>query len=740
MTDIGSSLTVSRLGPGVRGAGGSFGASLAATAHGVAGSFLAERDRWGLWVPVLLAAGILAYFSLPAEPPPWMGAAGIAVVLAVLLAACSAVPPGLRPSLRLAATVPALVLLGFAAAQLRTALVDVTPLAKRVGPIALTGVVRDIQPLPTGARVVLSAVRTRSGDTVLPAKVRIRLRGDMPPMAPGDRIRVSAVLLPPPAPVIPGGYDFQREAFFAELGAVGYAVGPASVTAAADGESSLATGIARLRHAIAEAVGRVEPPPTGAIITALLVGERGAIPAPVMAAIRDSGLAHLLAISGLHIGLVALVLMLVLRSGLALIPAVALRYPIKKWAACGSLLGAGFYTLLAGAPVPSQRAFVMVTLVLLAVLVNRRTTPMRLIAVAAIVLCLTQPEAILGPSFQMSFFAVTALIAFYEQTWSRPAWFSPRFERWRPLIYLFAVVMSSLIATLATAPFVVFHFNRLAVYGLFANLVAVPLTSVWIMPWAVAALVLMPLGLAGLALVPMGWGVDIIIWVAKQVASWPGAAEQLPSMPPAALAAAAFGLLWLCLWQRRWRLFGLIPIAIGAAATFASPPADLLIDGGAKLIAVRAADGGLLLSSARASPMARDSWLRTGERRGTVATFPGDGRSSEDGRLTCDGIGCIWNHDGHVIAIARSGEALAEDCRHADVIVSVVPVRQHCPSARVIVDRFDLWRQGAHALWIRPEAIHVASVDGTRGARPWVPAKRRRHAPSADDDDDASAD
>ncbi len=724
MADVGSQAGSPPLAPGFRTTGG-VSLALAGFHRGLMRCALAERDRWGLWVPVLLAIGIVGYFSLHREPPLWIGAVGVTAAATALIALRT-----LRQSVGSAAPFVAVIFgllaLGFAAAQVQTALVTTKTLEEQVGPVALTGVVRRIEPLPNGARVVLTDVRSRDERREIPGTVRVRLRGDLPPMAPGDRVRLAAVLSPPPAPVIPGGYDFQREAYFVGLGAIGFAVGPVSVVSAVTaGGTAVETWFARLRHAVSQEVRRVVAPPTSAVVIALLVGEQRAIPEPQMAAIRDSGLAHLLSISGLHIGLVAMLVMLALRSALALIPPLALRYPIKKWAACGSVVAAGFYTLLAGAPVPSQRAFLMVLLVLLAVLVDRRTTPMRLVAIAAVVLCLTQPHTILGPSFQMSFFAVMALIAMYEWTRSQPSWFSPRAEQWRPLIYLVGLTLSSLVATLATAPFVTFHFNRLAVFGLFANLVAVPLTSVWIMPWAIVALLLMPFGLSALALYPMAWGVDIVIWVAEVVAGWPGAVAQLPPMPPWALAALAFGLLWLCLWRQRWRLMGLVPVAAGVVATLVSAPPDLLIDGTGKLVAVRAADGGLMLSSIRASSMARETWLRAGERADSVAAFPVTG-SSADGRLTCDGAGCIWRHAGHLIAIARSGEALAEDCRRADAIVSVVPVRRRCPAPSVVIDRFDLWREGAHALWVRPDGMRMASVNALRGERPWVPSRQPR--------------
>jgi len=274
-----------------------------------------------------------------------------------------------------------------------------------------------------------------------------------------------------------------------------------------------------------------------------------------MQAIRDSGLAHLLAISGLHIGLVAGILFIWVRAMLALVGPLALRYPIKKWAAATAIAGALAYALIAGSTVPTQRAFLTVGLVLAAVMLDRRGLSIRLVAWAALAILIVQPESLLGPSFQMSFAAVTALIASYEVISERrryddygnstlPPWLR------KAGLYLIGVALTTLIAGIATAPFAVFHLNRFADYGLAANLLAVPVTAMWVMPSAVVAFLLMPFGMEGLALASMGWGVDVIIKVAETVAGWDGAVTLVSAMPTAALCAIVLGGLWLALWRR----------------------------------------------------------------------------------------------------------------------------------------------------------------------------------------------
>lgn len=676
-----------------------------------------ERERWILWLPVGVGVGVGFYFTLPAEPPLWIGAAGLAALVVAWAAASG------RPGLRLVLVGLIAVTAGFAAAQGRTALVQAPVLERRSGPLTVEGRIVEVEPLARGRRLLLDEL-TLAGlsQEATPRRVRIRT-GAEPPLMPGDRIAVRAVLSPPSAPAIPGAFDFQRQSFFRGLGAVGFAMGRVRLLASAgNGPESPRLALAGLRQAIGERITRGLAGPAGAMARALMTGERGAIRDDVLDGMRDSGLAHLLAISGLHIGLIAGILFVGLRAALALVPPVALRFPIKKWAAAAALAGALAYALISGATVPTQRAFLMIGLVLLAVLVDRRGLSLRTVAWAALVILLGQPESLLGASFQLSFAAVIALIAAYEglREVRRKGEGVPPSWTGRVLLYVGGVALSSLIAGAATAPFALYHFNRLAAFGLAANLAAVPLTALWIMPWAVIAFALMPLGLESWALVPMGWGIDGVIAVAKGVAAWPGAVTLMPAMPDWGLAILSLGGLWLALWQGRWRLGGLAGIALGLATLALATPPDVLVDDRGSLLAVRQADGVLAVSSRRTGRFDSDLWLRRAGQEEEPAPWPANGTGG-DGRLACDAFGCVYQARGHTVALVRTPDALAEDCRSADVVVAAVPVRPRarCP-ARVVIDRFDLWRNGAHALWLAKDGVRVESVNGVRGDRPWV--------------------
>ncbi|HZD25686.1 MAG TPA: ComEC/Rec2 family competence protein, partial [Alphaproteobacteria bacterium] len=292
----------------------------------------------------------------------------------------------------------------------------------------------------------------------------------------------------------------------------------------------------------------------------------------------------------------------------------------------------------------------------------------------------------------------------------------------RLLLYLGAVALTTLIAGLATAPFALFHFHRVANYSLVANLLAVPVMAVWVMPAALAVLALLPLGLAHWPLLAMGFGIDVILRIAATVAAWPGAVQSWPALPAAALLLMVGGGLWLCLWRGGWRFAGLAAMLLAALPVLADRPPDLLISADARHVAIRAPDGGVYLAGGRRGYEVGE-WL---ESWGMPPI------REPDERFRCDALGCIYRGgDGRLVSYARDPRALAEDCGQAAVLLAAVPVRGACrrgPSIRgpLVVDRFDLWRLGAHALWLEPGGVRIATVADMRGRRPWSPPPGRR--------------
>ena len=702
--------------------------------QGVFDILVAERDRWLLWLPVFLGAGVGIYFALGREPAPWTGAAALIVFL--VLAAMARRRQGFLPLL---ITLVALAL-GFSAAQWRGFETRHIILDRQIGPTSISGQVARSEIFPDGARLTLSRVRIAGlGAARTPERVRIRLRRAPPNVLPGDWVRMRARIGPPPPPAMPGAYDFQRSLYFAGIGATGFAFGGAEKLsgneASNDGggigsQMSLGQIWQRMRQTISTRIRGAIGGDAGAVAAALITGDRSAIPKPVLQAFRDSGIAHLLAISGLHVGLVAGLLFFGLRALLALLPALALTYPIKKWAAFFAICGAFFYALLAGATVPTQRAFVMIGLILTAVIFDRQGISMRLVAIAAFVILLLRPESMLGPSFQMSFAAVVALIAAYEG-WGRDL--RARTEsnwRKRAILYLAGIALTTVIATIATAPFAVHHFNRIAVLGLAANIAAVPMATLWIMPFAILGMFLMPFGLEKIALIPMGWGIDTVIAVAQFVAGQEAAVVAVGALPVAGLIAIALGGLWLCIWRGRRRYLGGIGIIGGLLSLLLVRPPDLLIDGNGRLFALLTEDGRLHLSSRTAARFSRGVWLRRAGLTEKRAEFLKRRPAPRPANPMCDRLGCIWRVKDQTVALITDSQALPEDCRRADLVVSMEPVPWACPSAHTVIDRFDLWRNGPHAVWLSNRGARVLSVNQARGQRPWVARRASRRSGS----------
>jgi competence protein ComEC len=671
---------------------------------------LEERERWFLWLPVALGLGIAVYFSLPSEPPLLLGPA---LVLLVALAAWRDLrhrSPGSAPLWLGAGAVAA----GLTAASLGTVLAS-APVLERRGAYMVDGRVLLVEDRVRGERLLLDQPQIEDIEpAATPLRLRVSRRNSEPAVIAGDRVRMRAMLMPPSPPSAPHGFDFARYAFFQQIGAVGYTLGDLERIAPAR-LWTWQLGLARLRQKIAGAITAAVPGESGAVATALLTGLRGAIPEHVWHDMQVAGLAHLLAISGLHLGLVAGTLFFAVRFALALSPPLALRLPTKKVAAALALAGAFAYLLLTGMTVPTQRAFIMTALMLVAVMADRNPFSMRLVAWAALVVLAVQPDSLLGASFQMSFAAVVGLIAVYETgVGRRPDRFAGLDRRFA--LYVGGVALTTLVASLATAPFAIYHFGRLPTYGALGNLIAVPLTAFWIMPLGLLGLLLLPVGLGGLCFMLMGQGIDLVLGVAATIAQWPGAALQLAQPPIAALVATVAGGLWLCLWRRPWRRFGLFGIALGLVLMLLARPPDLLVDSRGQIAAVRLDDGGMAISPWQRDGWVTDGWLRSAG-QAEAAAWPANGDGGDD--LRCDSLGCIVQRHGQRVALVRLPEALEEDCALASLVISY-PRIERCPNGAPLIGPSALRRAGGLALWLDAGGVETLSVREVQGERPWA--------------------
>jgi len=687
--------------------------------HGLATEIAAERDRWFPWAIACFGFGSILYFALSFEPPLWLALAILAMGSATSLAARGS--GTLLP--RFLCLCLAAVCFGFGAAKLRTEIVAAPVVTSDRGPVTTEGRIETVlMEDAANARIVLLPARIGDESENLPRRLRLTLRGEaaVASVAPGLNVSVLAMLRPPPEPALPGGYDFARWAFFEGIGGVGFVLGapkPLGTVPDETWRTRFRDGVETLRRNMSARIQSVVPGSEGAIAAALITSERAAIPEEDNNAYRDSGLFHVLSISGVHMALAGLGIFWVVRAVLALSPGLALLYPIKKWAAVAAILAATFYLFLSGASAPAVRSWIMLLVMLAGVLADPPVLSMRSVAISAALILVFEPESIVEPSFQMSFAAIIGLIALAE--WQRrlvPADSFPETSvgwvvRWLRR-YIVGMLLASFVAGLATAPFAIFHFDRAPGYSLLANLLATPVVGVVIMPFACLAVALMPFGLDAFALRIMGWGVGMMTDIAHWVSSLPGAVNLVPAKPGYVLFLIAFGGLWFGLWQRRWRWLGMAFVASGiVAALFVRPP-DILVSRDGSAIAVRGPAGALTIAG-DLDDYTADQWLLR----------DGDARLSDEARAgaRCDEWGCVLpDATGRNVVLALRPGALADDCNRAVVLVSAVPLRRPCPGPLHVIDRFDVYWLGAIALFFEEGRIVMHSAAEERGDRPWV--------------------
>ncbi len=569
--------------------------------------------------------------------------------------------------------------------------------------------------------------------TPLARRLRVRLRqDDDQAVAVGDHLRVRAMLRMPAPPSLPGGRDMQREAFFDGLAGSGSALDAARVDRAASAGGA-ARAWQRLRERVAARITAILPGARGAIAATLLTGISSAIPQAARSAFAVSGLAHLLAVAGLHLGIVMGLTMGLLRMGLALWEYGALRLPTRQIAALGALAAGGFYMALTGMHLPTLRSLSMAALGVLALLLGRRAVSMRGLGFAAVILMLSTPEALLEVSFQMSFAAVLALIAGYEAL--RP--FSVRLYGeggWlrRLGVHVWALFMTSALAGAASTPYAAYHFGHVQFYFVLANLVAVPMTALWVLPEGLLALGLMPFGMERLALLPMGWGIGVILWLARHVAALPASSIAVRAMPLWALGVLSLGLIWLCLRRGAWRLLGLLPLCLGALTPFLCQPPDLLVSSDARLIALRLQqpEGPRLIleEGSGASPIVLSDWAKSQAIEAPPGYMPETGTA---GPVSCDPVACRITRRGQTLLLLRESRQPRPadiDCARVALLLSPMPAHRTCLD-RPRIDRFTVWREGAQSVWIGRDGVRVLSDHADRGARPWIPVPGRRAVP-----------
>ena len=552
--------------------------------------------------PLTMAAGILLYLMLSAEPDGWL--------LLALSAISGAGSLLLQRERRVAFTCYLIfgMSVGMMAATWETQRMAGPVLPDRSGPQTITGEVLTIYPDDKRYKILV-AVEKIAGLSAeqTPRHVRVSVRGETPPPLPGSKIRLRAILFAPSSPAMPGSFDFARYFFYRDIGAVGFVLPPITIEQLPDGGH----WAARLRSHLQYRVLQQMQQPEDGVAVALLTGDRTAIDEDIIEAFRDSSLAHILAISGMHMGIVCGLFFLLLRIILSQIPAIVLHYPVKKLAAILALLLGLGYLMLANFPLSATRAYVMIAMFFAGVLIDREAFTVRSLVWAAIIILLVMPSSLIEPGFQMSFAATLALIVAYRHM-AQIEWGNrEERKRWflRPFIYLSGIMLTSLIASLATAPFIIHHFAQYAPYGILANLLALPLLSMVVMPFLVLAVFLMPFGAEGWALYLAGKGISGMIWVGEWVASLPGATWHVMPLTPVLLLLVVTGMFLVLFAPRWWRLAGLVCWLGGMTISSIQPlPVMLVSENGKHLALHLEADNWLLVRGKSTRHFTVEQW------------------------------------------------------------------------------------------------------------------------------------
>lgn len=700
----------------------------------------ADYGRTVLWCPVVFLRGAALYYALPREPVLW--AISVVALIATIVTAIRM----RRGFSAKACLVFSLLLCGMLVAKIETDR-HLYPRMERAITAEIIGEIEAVE--PTQRKRVRLTVTPRAIDGLtsnqLPKRVRVSVLDPDHELRAGSLVSFLARLKPPSGPVLPGAYDFSFNSYFDGRGAGGFAVGKVQVLAPKVNRNNL-TGairdmIARARSVVGNRISESLPGASGTIARALIVGERRAIPEPIVENLRVAGLAHILAISGLHMVLLTGTMFALARAILALSPTLALSYPIKKWAALAAFMVGFMYLLLSGASVATERAFIMVGIALFAILVDRAALTLRSLAVAAFVVAALFPHTIMGPSFQMSFLAVAGLIAMAE-------WFAARkpkaqhfsggrmrraFRKART--YTIGLAMTSLIAGAATAPLAAYHFNTIAPLSILGNLAAMPIVGFIIMPVGFVACLLMPFGLEPLAFSIMGYGIDLVVGIAAYVSELSGGAEQVGRISILTPLACTLGILWVAIWRCRWRWAGIGLFALGVAVAPLATNPDIVITESGTAVLVKPKNAPLVLKRESGSAFEAKILLRA----------YADQRNPRDKSLkngfVCDPDGCIYAKMGNwnglavdnrienqqpntIIALARTKRAFVEDCQRADIIVSRFEAPENCPNPTHIFDRRRLKETGAVAMHLSESGDLSIRAAKPKFSRPW-------HAPNS---------
>ncbi len=652
------------------------------------------------------------YYALNFEPGIWLHASLPALIMAIIL------QKKLPRALGLSLLVITLALTGASYAKYRTSL-KTTKMLETALPIrAMTGTIDAIEHVDKGLRITLSKLRIKNVESdKTPNRVRISFRAKtLPELEVGQTINVRAALLSPSGPVMPNAFDFSRYFFFRDIGAVGYAIPPITISGK-EAKKGLREWLQTARDTLTASIQQTLPGTNGAIASGLITGDDSAIPEVVHEELRAANLLHIIAISGAHMVVIGGIVFVVLRSLLALIPGFGLRPAVKTLTAFLTLIAITAYVAITGFELSAVRAYVMLAIMLISILVKRDAQPMRSIALAALLMLAYDPSDVIEPGFQLSFAATLALIAAFDVLFKDPLLHDASMVQKAFRMFGF-LCLTTLVAQAATTPIILFHFNNATLYGLVSNLVLTPVVTFILMPMVAIYFVLLPIGEEVLALYIMNYGIDAMLYVAHEVSTWPNAILYSRAPTEWGIALSTIGLLWLCLWQSRTRRYGVIAMIVGVASLFTVRSPDIFLSPRAMQIATRTGDEYVMLRGTSDGLFAKLWANAVGQK-----SFAEYRTVKPLKHITCKRDGCSIAVSSTTLRVSHTVADIKKGCPKVNTWISgyyfYPSERKACVQKTTFIDRADFDREGSHWGFFTQNGIEWHTTKDNQGQRPW---------------------
>lgn len=545
--------------------------------------FFTDANNHILWLIAVYACGCIIYFSLSFEPNIYsLSYIFIALLICTVL---------FRNHYLLFCIVCILSSLfaGMLVSSIRTQSLSCEKLSISLDRVKVSGKITKIYPLEKGHRTLLNSAYVYSiGKSQQDDKkqksyfknIQLSIKTNIGNLKVGDIVSVYASLHPPSRPLFPEKYDFARHSYFNEIGAIGFAVSNIKIIKThTNRKYNIYDFIERMRGVIFEKITHDKSNENSKIAAALMIGEQRSINDNILLNMRNSGLVHVLSVSGMHLSIVSIICFFIIRYFLSFSVFIAEKYNTKKIAAYVSLFVTFFYLLISGMQIAAFRSFIMVAFVIVAVIIDRAADAKRSVCFAAFFILIFMPESIFHPGFQMSFSAVLILVSLYE-FYKNKFMVSVSVKTIRKILnYGIGIILSSFFAGCATSIFVIYHFGNYSNYSILANLLVAPVVSFIIMPFVVITFILLPFdSLYKLSLQCLNAGIEIMLWVADFTAKLPNSSIWFPPVSGVVPMLFIIGLLWLCIWQAKWRFAGVIPIIASVVVLYHFEFPSIIID------------------------------------------------------------------------------------------------------------------------------------------------------------------